>query len=231
MNRLVLLTVLFGCGSGGAEVDARGATRVVTVTMFREENAAHEAFPGVEICIRERPELPCVRSGSNGFAAMDVPIADISLSFASPGYERLLLPIPAASPGGARILMSEEAVLAAQVAAVGFQFPATPVVGVNIVEETGAVSEATATISVPAEGPVYARIGGFSGLDPTLVASDGGFAAFGDMAEGEIEITVTHPTRECTAAEFGGGWPTATPNRLRAPVVNGHDTVVAFLCF
>ena len=226
------MVMLVGCG-GNAPSDAPDPRLTYRATMYRkDETGAGVVLPGVKICVRERSDLPCATTGPNGVAALEVPLADASLSFELAGFEHMIVPYARQSVGGLQLLMSEQPKLETNVTAVGLRFPSAPLVGVNILRD-GIVdtSGTVARISVAAEGPIYAGLGGFDALDVSLTATTiAGFAVFGNMAEGEVEITVEHPTYLCAPSAFGGGWPTAEQNRLRAPVVNGADTIVAFEC-
>jgi hypothetical protein len=240
LGEVACFAMLAACGSGldpGDPIDA--APQPDQLVEVRHEvvgfvfDMSGEELVGMDVCVRERPQILCGVSDANGRYEIFPPEADVSLAFTMAGHEQMLFPIgPAAT--GVDLLVHDSATLEPALAAVGFDFPAGPIVAVNVLAAPGETPDgATVSISVPAEGPIYA--GGPLGLrdlDPMLTEVTGGFglAAFGDMAEGDVEITVTHPTLSCSIPPIGGGWATAEPNRARVPAVNGFDTVVVFIC-
>jgi hypothetical protein len=211
--------------------DAGEPTREYRLRLFEPDGMF---LQGVPVCIRERPDLGCVTTDNNAIARVRVPDGDLSLTFSRTTRESMLLPIQTDSTGDISLAMNEEALLAAALSSVGISFPAGPLIVVNLIHDP-AVSDttgATGTISVPATGPVYAQPGTLdSSLDPSLTsATQAGLFVFGDMAEGTVEVTVQHPTLQCTRHPIGGNWAGSTPNSARVPAVNGFDTVVAFVC-
>jgi hypothetical protein len=189
-------------------------------------------LPGVEVCVRERPDLACVTGDANGFAAIFIPRAELSLTFTLAGHEQMLLPIGPEATGEGSFIMRESAEIEAALAAVGLTFPGAPLIAGNMAHDT-AVSAAggTATISVAADGPIYSQLGGLVALDPALTATtEAGFFVFGNTAEGDVEVTLEHPTLTCSISPIGGGWVASSPNGARVPAVNGFDTVVVFEC-
>jgi hypothetical protein len=91
---------------------------------------------------------------------------------------------------------------------------------------TTRVAEATFTIA-PATGggPVYVSAQKLP--DPSLTAStEGGPAVFFDL-DGEVTITIAHPTRACVG---GFGWAAGDERSLRSKVFPGGLSNVTFVC-
>src|SRR5262245_23452881 len=55
-------------------------------------NGEGAGIPGVQICINELPEHSCATTDGLGeFEMLDVPAVELSVTFAIPGYERILV--------------------------------------------------------------------------------------------------------------------------------------------
>jgi hypothetical protein len=227
-----------GAGQGGAaggdagNVDA-GPPVTVTGTCLEftlSDGGSVPAISGMEVCVHEHSEIPCALTDSSGlFVLAGVPASsELLLSFEKAGYLPVL-----------RTITSGTAPM--DIGAI--QYPTTviadlfaQVVGITIEPEKGHVlslafqgapttfvgQDGVSSAMTPASGsgPFYADETGFP--DQTLTAtSSRGFALFGNVDPGEVEIEMTHPTRACTRY-VQATWAGSTPTASRVPVVAGY---------
>jgi hypothetical protein len=218
-------------GAGGAPAE----TITFTVTLTDALAAEPTVLAGVEVCAADRDDVPCATSDGDGFVEMELPAnSELMLRCAGADYGPMYMTWAIGESdiaAGQFGLIAENRMMPLFVIAGAEAWPEKGAILVNVYDELEArdtrVAGATFTIS-PDEGggPVYVNEQPLP--DPELEATTlGGPAVFFDLEDGEVEITVAHPDRDCVA---GFGWPGASPASLRSRIFAGGLSSITFVC-
>jgi hypothetical protein len=223
-----------GNGGGGGGGSGGAASIAFSVRLVDPTAATETPLVGVEVCAAGHPEIACSTSDADGNVLLELPAgSELMLKcegpLHGPMYMTWAIGTEDIAAGDFGIL--EKAKLGALVGFSGaMEWPAKGAVLANVyedlVERDQRVAGATFAIVPAAGGPVYVSEGKLP--DPSLQASTtGGPAVFFDEVDGEVTVTIAHPTRTC----YGGfGWPTSSSLSLRSRVFPGGASTVTFVC-
>jgi hypothetical protein len=207
----------------------------LTVVLVDATAATPTPVAGIEVCVHDRPDVPCATSDAAGRIDMLLPAeAEILLRCEGAGYGPAYMTWTIGSEdidaGSFNMIptTSQDALVLLSGATEWWE---TGAVGVNVYDELvrrdTRVEGATFTIAPVGRGPTY--LGEARRPDPTLTASTiGGPGVFYDIPDGEqVIVTIHHPTRTCRA---GLGWATDDEASLRTRVFAGAISFITFVC-
>lgn len=190
-------------------------------------------LPGVEVCVVERPEIPCVTTDDEGkYAFPEVPAdTEGTLIFSKPGFAETM--IPGRSQKVDFVLDSmliEESVAATFLGVLGMKsLDDAGVIAVDVFQ-ADLTGLAGATLALEpagaAKGPIYLSEAGAPDEALTQTSSLG-VAWFGNVAPGEPVLSVQHVEKSCVGER---GWKTDADNRLKLPVRAHAVTISSFVC-
>jgi hypothetical protein len=224
-------------GASGGAAGAAGAAPTIHVsgTLSKFDIAAPDAAPsaviaGVEVCVWKRDDIPCIESDSLGqYVLPGVPASsEIAITYRKAGYLGILSPL---TTGTDDIMgqwdMATDADAAAFAAAAGFSYPLEDT-GLIFFRGNGTdVTGVTATIAPSSGvGPVFVDASGAP--DSSLTGtSSAQWGLFGNVAPGDVEVTITHPSHSCKKQVIGWSAAGATG---RVPVTAGYLVAITAEC-
>jgi hypothetical protein len=198
------------------------------------------AVEGVQVCVNERPDIPCAKTDAAGtYAIRGVPGTtgeplESVMVFSLDGFVSSALPILIADKDiAADTPLLSNLLVTIFHGEVGAAWPLVKNGDLAITTSTKTYTNWQDGVSAVIEpksgtGPNYSNPE--SGLpDTTLTAtSTSGDGAFTQVTPGVVEVTFSHATLHCS--KIVNGWPSTKPDSLRAPVLAGHLTYTAILC-
>jgi len=244
--------LLIGCGSsipGQLQTDASSNDRAdaraaITVSAKVIDIAGGAPIPGASVCILDHPEIACATTDAAGAYTIALPEIgaglDIAANVTAAGFlGDTGLVHEGEQQSGAVGVAWFSTNLRADAAAVdllsthaGFTYPAAGkgFVLLSVFHQGGGAFAGQTVALSPASGsgPVYADPSG--NPDPSLSAiTSNGYALFGGLTPGKIEITATGAT--CTpVSTVGGMWTSTTPHTIAGAVAADSITRMSITC-
>jgi hypothetical protein len=224
----LLLLVLASACEPEASADATIAFHVRIV-----DGLATTPLEGVEVCAAEHPEVECAVSDENGEVDLELP-ANSELMLRCEGAEHgpayMTWTIGDEDIDAGSFGLIDEVRTGLLLGLSGAQaWPDQGAITVNVYEDLVArdtrVADVTVKVSPAGGGPVY--ISEAKLPDPSLTATTTGGPAVAFDLEGDVTVSIQHPTRTCTA---GFGWETGSPTELRSRIFPGGLSNVTFVC-
>lgn len=213
-----------GSGGSSATISVFGVTG-----DFGSAPGSGVVTAGVEVCLLDQAEAPCVTSDNLGqYLLAGVPSnSAVAVRYAKAGFVPTIEPMTTRTDDlqvGVRLISEADA--AALAGVLGFTYPLGDT-GVLAFEANGLYSGATATLD-PAGGVGPFYLGDNGVPSATLTATTGWHGGFFvNVPPGEVDVTIAIPGRTCTKNVFG--WPSTTGTG-RATVVAGAVVAVAAEC-
>jgi hypothetical protein len=193
---------------------------------------------GAQICIVDRPEIPCAISLDDGSYALPMPAwttpVDIAFSVKAAGHLGAT-GLVHENPGSVVWLsppLFDDMAAADLMNHAGFAYPAggKAFVMLAVFKAAGGAQEGLTASSSPAgdKGPVYMNPVGIP--DPTLAGiTSNGYALFGDLEPGPLEITVSGTS--CSPAPFVTlEWVDTKPHTVAGLTVADSMTDIVVIC-
>jgi hypothetical protein len=208
--------------------------RIEFTVRLRDATAETETFlPGVEVCAADREDIPCATSDADGRISIELPAqSEIMVRCQSddygPAYMTWAIGSEDIDAGVFGLLARANQNLFVTLSGAR-NWPARGALTANVYEDLVnrdvRIEGATFTIEPAGGGPIY--VNEARRPDASLDATSlGGPGLFFDL-EGEVTVTIHHPTRTCTG---GFGWPTGDPAALRSRIFPGGLSNVTFVC-
>jgi len=248
-----LLASACGSGSGSGEdaeeelpegITLAGVVREFELGVPRQNYAG---IGGVEVCVEEHDEVPCVTTGDDGtFSLEHAPMdEDLVLTFTKLGYVPALRQVTTGAEDydilAETVLGSVEDALA-QAQQLGVSASASATLGGLVqffgvtpgdgVLQVATLADYTVTLTDSSGEPASCDVGTgpapcrpvyldeHGDADPALErATSIGVGAIGMLAPGEYVLTYTHPTLACTEHLPESGFDGPEPNSIRVRVV------------
>ncbi|KYF67576.1 hypothetical protein [Sorangium cellulosum] len=235
------LVSLLGAACSGGDADPSGqggaAPEDIAFSVRIVDATASPVTPleGVEVCVADRPDVACATSDADGRLMMSLPAeSELMLRCESesygPAYMTWTVGTEDIDAGSFSLLTKTK--MGLLIALSGAEaWPEKGAITANVYEDLDArttrVAGATFAITPNAGGgPAY--VSAQKVPDPSLTAStEGGPAVFFDVEEGEVTITLEHPSRECSG---GFGWKAGDERSLRSKIFPGGLSNVTFVC-
>ena len=222
--------------AGDAPVDADPSTLMSGVVV---EPDVTTPIAGATVCLINLPEPRCTTTDATGMYSVALPSfageLDVAINVTAPGHLGFTGLLRETSGGVVSysqipLLDDASAASALDTTRTGFSYPAPGKAFVRF-EVTGAIGAHVQISPASGIGPVYVNASGVP--DPELTAlTSSGYALFGDLTPGPIEITVTgvacaaRPLRPFTAE----GWPATTPGAIAGVTVASSRTLITAFC-
>jgi hypothetical protein len=240
---LSLSPSLAACDDGSSEdadasvedVDAATATIVFSVQVVDALEKELTPLPGIEVCVAERPEVECATSDAEGRLTIELP-ADSELMLRcegddyGPAYMTWTIGEKDIDAGTFSLIDQTRMPFFVSLSG-GTEWPDKGAIAVNVYDDledrTRRVAGATFSIAPSGGGgPTY--VGTEQLPDQELTEStEGGPALFYDLDDGEVTITIAHPSSTCRG---GFGWHNDEPTELRSQIFAGGLSFITFVC-
>lgn len=243
---------IIGCGSSipgqlttdAGSNDRADASAPITVSGRVLNIAGGAPIPGASACIVDHPEIPCATTDTQGAYTIALPEIgsglDIAGNVTAPGFlgDTGLVHEGEQNSGAVGVawfgtnLRDDTAAADLLSTRAGFAYPASGkgFVLLAVFHANGGafVGQTVALSPASGSGPVYADASG--NPDPSLSAiTSNGYALFGALTPGKIEITTTGAT--CTPVSTTGGmWTSTKPHTIAGVIAPDSITRMSFAC-
>ena len=208
--------------------------------------AAPNALEGVRACVYEHSDVACATTDAMGhYELAGVPSGvETAVTFEKQGYLSVLVPGKFSADTRVNFNMPSDAIAMSFLQIVGATYPLGDTGVVLATAQTGVKAPAGADAGLATEildgvsvsvspksgaGPFYANEGSIPDTKLMMTTKNRAFGAgFTNLTPGEVEVTFSHPSLDCSQIIFG--WPSTKPHTARVPVIAGSLTNVVMRC-
>lgn len=194
-------------------------------------NVAEAPWPGITLCVEGHPEIPCSTTGADGRFAVPLPASsEVTITARGPGLASIVFAVSTATHdiGNLRLSFERVDIVVSRYEGAGMQFPNAGTGAILVTAlGPGRMGASGITLSTPSGGrTVYLSRDGRPRTD-LGTTSESGRAVVIEVPPGVAEIQIGPESALCSPMS---GWAGQGLNRVRVPVLAGHETRVAVRC-